>query len=73
MCDISICDLSSLELKKRKKFDGAWTASPAASAFTSFAYDVIPLLPFWVGQSAAFITKTGMTSTRWRGHSRPHQ
>jgi hypothetical protein len=37
--------------KNRKKFEGASRATPAFSAAFSFAYDVMPLLPFFGGHS----------------------
>src|SRR5579872_4569791 len=52
----------SCEAKNRKKLEGTWIASPAFSAASSFAYEVIPLLPSWLGQSLEFMTRTGTTS-----------
>src|SRR5579885_3004620 len=50
------------DLTNRKKLDGTWMASPAASAFSRAATEVIPVLPSADGQSAGLVTSTGMTS-----------
>lgn len=52
---------SGLELKNRKKLSGTSMASPFFSAMRSAATDVMPLLPFAVGQSARSSTNTGLT------------
>src|SRR5262249_31996158 len=51
-----------VDLKKRKKFEPASMARPAASASSIFLDDVIPLLPSAAGQSLWSMTRIGRTS-----------
>src|SRR5262245_36235376 len=51
-----------VDLKKRKKFEPASMARPAASAASIILTEVIPLLPSAAGQSLWSMTSIGLTS-----------